>query len=298
MKTNDLIFSLKSLTYFIIEQTYKKDGYNAINKYANFNLVLKERILTSRLGCYIPSLTTIELSSVNRIDFNNLYLTLLHELAHHIEYCKFKSTSHSANFYEIYADLLYTTIDCHFFTLDELITLNKGRLTREKTKVINILNAYIPKDKKDIKKSISLDFITDYNKTLKPIKEVIKIKCSSEQGKIFKSLGYKWDKEEKTWQKSFYYLSDFNSSKALLEDYGFVYCDFNGYKYYCNEIQIKIEGDTYKHKDTLKELGYKYNSKYWYKQISCKSIKTEYKKIRHISSAIIKPDFPVFTRKY
>lgn len=279
MQLDTLSFKLKQICDFIIEETFFQKGNKQINDYRNFTLQLTEKVLQSRSGYYIPSTRTIQLSSVNKVYFHTLLITLLHELAHHIEFCDNGASGHSNNFYKIHLSLIFTAIDCKIISYDEIMDIAELSLSRNRFKLTKMLQEYIPKKNvPSIHTKCDLSFIKEYN-NIKPVNKTIKIKCSIKDNHIFKNREYKWLEEEKIWYKTIYKLPEYFKEINFLTNINYICYSIHNKSYYVNEINFIVTGNTYKYKNELKKLGYRFNNKKWRKTIS---VKNHDKEISHL----------------
>lgn len=284
---NNLKFKLKQISDFIIEETFSNVGQAKLNRYKNFYLKLTEKEYKSRTGCYNMHTKTVEISSVNKVYFCNLLITLLHEITHHIEFCDTKNTGHSNNFYKIHTKLIFTAIDTGLLTYEDAIKLSETSLSRNKNKLANMINNYIPnKNKKKIAEYCDISFIEEYNK-LSPINEVLKVCCTQQYNKMFKERKYSWSDEEKVWYKTFYKKPDYNMEVNFLSENNFLCFRIHGISYFTNEVYFIIKGNSYKYKEQLKELGYRYYNKEWRKRVSTYTYKHEISKLRSFYGIII-----------
>ena len=268
MKLYDLKFKFKQICDFIIAQTFLPVGDSTINKYKDFSIKLTEKVFETRAGCYYPHTKTIEISSIKKIYFHTLMMILLHELAHHIDYCENNYSGHNTNFYKIYTSLIFTAIDCKVISYEEVLDIKSSTFIQSRNKLIKMVQKYVPqKNKPSIHTHCDMLFVEEYNNNLIPIKEIIKAKCSIPYNSFFKSRGYKWLDTEKVWYKTFYKLPDYYHETNFLTDNNFLCYSIKGYTCHINEVIFLITGNTYKYKDELKKLGYKYQNSEWSKKI-------------------------------
>ena len=278
MDLDVLKFKLKTIADFIIDETYPNVGERKRNKYKNFSLILTEKEYKSRLGLYDPKAKSVQVSSVNKVYFYDLLLTLLHEIAHHIEYCEEKTSGHSPRFYRIHLDLLFKAIDCGVISYDDAMKTSSTSLARNRNKFTNMMSQYVKKNAADISTVCDMRFVKDYNK-LSPINEVIKVKCSYQNGIFFKKRGYSWSKEEKVWYKSFYKQPEYNAEINFLLENKYLCFRVDGYAYYADEINLVVYGNTYNSKEKFKSLGYRFDNKEWVKTIKSCDYRKEISKL-------------------
>jgi hypothetical protein len=276
IKLNDLQFKLKQIGDFVIEQAFPNVGLKEMLLLKGYKLQLTEKEYKSRLGSYALNDKTVEVSAIYNTYFADVVLVLLHEITHHIEIQKNDNASHDANFYKTHLRLISAAIDSELLTCSDVIKHANNTTAQNKNKLADMISKYIPsKNRKSIKEVIDLSFVKEYNK-LKPISEVIKIKCSSSTGAMLKHRGYQWEENEKIWYKKFHMRPDHNSEINFLIDNNFAQVAVNHQIYFCNEIILVLSGNTYKHREELKRMGYTYTDKLWEKRIHIKNYKKEH----------------------
>ena len=290
MKLETLKFKLKQIADFVIDETYPNVGEKKLNNYKNFILFLTEKEYKSRLGLYRPKSKTVEVSSINKVYFYDIVITLLHEVSHHIEYCDNKNTGHSPNFYKIHTQLIFRAIDTGLISYDNAMKTTETSLAQNRNKFANMISKYVKKDAKNISEICDMSFVEEYNK-LTPINEVIKIKCSFKDSKIFKARGYIWSPEEMIWHKTFFKQPEYNAEVNFLINNKFFNFKINGYSYFVNEIVIVVFGDTYRHRAKLKSIGYNFTNKEWRKVIPVCGCKSEFAILSPMNGIRIKYDY-------
>ena len=290
MELYNLKFKLKQIADFLIDETFSNDGQTKINQYKNFYLRLSDKEYKSKLGTYCIAGRTIDLYSVNKVYFYDLIITLLHELSHHIEYIKSKTTNHGAGFYKIHTMLLASAIDTGLITLKEITESTETSFARNKNKLLTMMKSYTPSNKTPINSVCDISFVSEYNK-LSPINETIRVKCSIKDNEIFKVRGYAWINEEKAWCKTFHKRPEYNREINFLTKNQF-YC-FRKEKmaYFANEIIFVVSGNTYNNKEHLKRMGYVYTNKEWKKRISTHAYEREIKQLQRINGIALSYDY-------
>jgi hypothetical protein len=290
MELYNLKFKLKQIVDFLIEETFPNDGQAKINQYKNFSLRLSDKEYQSKLGTYCISGKTIDIYSVNKVYFYDLLITLLHELSHHVEYIKNKTTNHGQGFYKIHTMLLASAIDTGLITLEEIAESTKTSLARNKKKLFTMMRSYTPSKKTFVGNVCDISFISEYNK-LSPINETVRVKCSAKDSQLFKTRGYTWASEEKAWHKTFNKRPEYNKELNFLAENKF-YC-FRKEKmaYFTNEIVFIISGNTYNNRKYLKCIGYIYTDKEWKKRISTHAYEQEIKLLRRIKGIALSYDY-------
>lgn len=238
----------------IITYTYDDIDEYTVCRYLNYQLNFIGKELKSKNGeCSMEG--EISIYNLSRKP-KDIWITLIHEMAHHIDIIKRGTTDHKQEFYDIMQQLLFTALDMGI--LDESdILLYSGSTTVKKIK--NMLSEY---EKRPILYKKEFMVIKVYN--------AYKVK------NILKKAGYTYNPEAKAWE--------FICNKAVLNAELDALHDLIGLKnvevisYYdrCLEVKAKIivRGNTYLSKAELKSVGMQFDSKnkQWYKFIKA----TEY----------------------
>lgn len=291
MKLEDLEFKLVQIASFLIDETFTNCNENTRNRYKNFSLSLTERVYASRLGLYKPKEKNIEVSSVNKLYFSDIIITFIHELAHHIEFCMYKTTGHGPKFYKLNTDMLKTAIDVGLLKYNDVIfdtTSNARNAAKVAKKVQNYIRS---NNAKDISAYIDLRFVKEYDKHLIPVNEVVKIKCDKKDKDIFKTKGYQWIEDEGVWYKKFTYLPDYNKEISFLNDINYLLLELKKISYFTKEIYIVISGNTYKYKDLLKENHFHFDGKVWKKKVLLSNARKECKPFSKAYGVVIDYNF-------
>ena len=293
IKQDVLQFKLKQIGDFIIEEAYPNIGMKELSRYKSYKLKLSEKEYKTRLGSYSTDDKVVEVSSIYDTYFADVVIILLHEIAHHIEVVSNKNSSHDNDFYKTNCRLISTAIDCKLITFGDVIQHTNYSVAQNRNKLTTLMNKYIPsKNKKDINTVFDMSFVSEHNK-LKPISEVIKIRCTGKIERYIKARGYTWEENEKVWYKKFHKRPDYNVEINFLLDNGFAELSINHKTYFANELVFIISGNTYAHKETLKTLGYTYTDKTWEKRVAISDYKKELRKVPHTKD--IKVNFKYIT---
>lgn len=100
---------IKGFLADLIDFCYKgKVEPNMLEKYQKFFLQLTDKELKSKLGHYIFSKKAIHLFNVKSSSNVACIVTLIHELAHHIDYMNRGTSDHSKRFYNVHIELIMT----------------------------------------------------------------------------------------------------------------------------------------------------------------------------------------------
>ncbi len=242
-----MYWPVKKILDDIIEETYKEDSEQRKKFFKWFEIDLATKKNNTYSGRYFPDKKKIEVISLDT-DNSQIIITCIHELAHHIDQCKHGSTGHQTPFYEEYTKLLYTAMNMHLFSPEDFVK----RETRDFNKVKKILENWKP------------EYI-DYKSDLVKIKANIPFDKKDEA----KKHNYKWNSVEKVWEIEV-------PEEKISEEEGFLrligcinYTVNNASEFKMNAIgYIMADKGSYDYRDTLKENGFFYSNKTWYKKIN------------------------------
>lgn len=220
----------------------------------------------SKHGEYCPQTKTIRIFNISR-PIEHIVSTTIHELAHHIDCCKYGSSGHNKRFYGIFRALLKTAIECGYVDYNSI------------------------KNKKD---SIDIEMMErhygelvafyDESKDTNKDKFIIKVKNSFNIKEFLHSLSFTYNNIEKTWDKVIKKDEIESLKKQILEKDSSVIIEVNNY----NDITmdayyyIIVSKNTFQYKDELAKNGYKYkgynvNTNSWVKKINTRDLNKEKK---------------------
>ena len=247
---------IKNILIDIAEKTYgEKPEY--------FNLEMSSEERKSFHGQYWPAKRTIQIYNLSR-PTAHIISTTIHELAHHIDSCKNGSSAHDKRFYGILKELLETAVKLGYIEYD---------MVRNKTDSLDISQM----EKYYGKISAEYDESLDSNKNF----SMIKVSNSFEIKEELKERGYTYSAPEKLWQKKIETENVENEKaelKRLSDKIEILVCKYTDIT--INAICFLVAtGNTYQHKDILKENGFfgKKSGKnfFWIKKIESKDLETE-----------------------
>lgn len=256
-----MYWPVKKILDDIIDNAYKNESEQRRKFYKWFNIDLETKPNNSYLGVYRPTLRegklsggTIKVVALNESD-TQIIITCIHELSHHIDYCKHNKTGHQAPFYDEFRVLLYTALNMKLFSPDEF----QKRVTQDFNKVKKILNEWTP------------EYI-EYKKDNVTIKANVPFDLKDE----VKSHGYRWNSVEKTWDKSVT-ETEFDFEMNYLKALGIDNVkSSNSNTFQCEAIgYIKAGKGSFEYKESLKQAGFFYHNKSWYKKIYAKNYELE-----------------------
>lgn len=237
-------------------------AYNEKPQYFKLDIVVEE--MKSRHGDYCPSTKTIRIFNLSRPSAH-IISTTIHELAHHIDYCKYKSTGHNKRFYGIFKKLLETAIKLGY------VEYSSVRNKEDSIDIIMMEKYYGPI-------TVKYDEKMDKNKD----KTLLKVKNSYKIKDFLSENGYKYDGISKTWNKTIDDSEVQSEKEKIIDEDPLV--EFDEVKFNKIEIDsfyyIVTKGNMYEHRESLKEHGYIYKgyrikTNDWVKKISAKDLNEE-----------------------
>lgn len=116
-----MFYEIRQTMIDIIKQCYSHLSENKINQYTKFYLKLESKTVRTFLGKYVYKDRSIHLYNVKTESNVSSLVTLIHELAHHIDYCNRNYSNHDEQFYKIHLDLLKTAFDMHVIDYTEFM---------------------------------------------------------------------------------------------------------------------------------------------------------------------------------
>ena len=240
----------------IIENAYYNDPLK--NKYKQFTLKVHDKEIKSYSGLYDQRTKKIEIFDIR--DSESLsQSTLLHELAHHIDFTQNGSTGHKKPFYEAFKKLIYSALDLGYIDLEAM--KSRKRRNTDHNKVQKILENYT------------------YNKPVIDINinQIISVKNSYNYKESLKTLGFTWNKVNREWQKninpdekdtikSSLVNLGINDEDIIFEDTSKINLKYGG-KVFKTDYVLFVD-KAFSIKEELKRDGYHWYSqdKLWYKE--------------------------------
>lgn len=202
----------------------------------------------------------IRIFNFNR-GISQIIKTSIHELAHNMDNSIYKDTGHTKRFYEVYKNLVEVALG--WGIIDEF----KDSSTKDVKMMIKHHGE--PNPRKDIGEyrpnEVILKVFNSY-----PIKDVLK-----EDGFRYNSLEKTWIKECKT-EEVENYISNY---KDKLDEENFVIMRYTEIDVKM-QVKIILDGNTYSYKDEIKQMGYKYQDKKWYKKMELSEVKGEVERLK------------------
>lgn len=219
---------------------------------------------TSRHGDYSPLNKKIRIFNLSEKP-EYIISTTIHELAHHCEFCIYKSTAHKRRFYEVFRALLITAIQMGYVTYETI-------RTQETANDIATLERYFGR--------INVKY--DESKDISKDKFIIKVINSYSIKSILQKRDYTYDGVEQSW------ITEIDGENNLEQEKEYLYSiiDKKNVKVH-NAKEIKVEaiyyivvGNCYDYKDILKNNGYifngyNYKNNQWVKKIKAADLNKE-----------------------
>ena len=243
----------------IIDVAFPDKTYVDIARYKNYKLKILPKENASLSGRDIYDGNKIEIFNPS-LGESHLAKCCLHELSHHIDKMQNGISGHQKPFYDIYAKLIYASLDMKILTVKDF----EDSWSSDHNKVKKIVSEYVPRPVEYcMQKDVLLRVYNAYN-----FKDVLKLR------------GYRWNGIEQVWERDCGH--DTSSEEAYLTGMGVFRLPENttpprGVYYRIEETSMHIkaiiyliaDGDTYKVKDILKEYGFYYDSekKKWKKKV-------------------------------
>ena len=236
------------------------------------NLKFMKQDTRSFHGDYYFKTQTARVGNLTRPP-SHVVITLLHEAAHHCEFCMTGQSGHQKSFYVIYHALMTTAIRMGMFTYETAKTVTDSTSIRQLERYMGPITIKPDPDKKYKKGKLLVSVYNCYD-----IREILK-----NRGYYYNMKAKSWEKEirdsEKQAEQAF--LDNFPDATVVITD------DFMTIIVMAT---ITVTGNTYPCKDVLKSLNFKYRKKTpsgdaggWYKIIQSTKVR-EYKNALKILS--------------
>lgn len=230
----------------IIDVAFADESVFDRNGYKNYSLHILVKENASSSGMYHYKGHKIEVYNPS-LGARHLAKCCLHELSHHIDYIKNGTSGHQRPFYEIYAKLVYASMDMGILTAKDF----DDHWSSDQNKVRVIVDAYEPHP-------------VDYKM---PEITMLRVRNGFSVKDQLKEHGYHWNKVEQVWEKE---LSQDNSDEeAFLIEIGVdkmpdknvvlprpCYFIESPGMHINAVVYIEASGKTYECKDILKKYGF------------------------------------------
>ena len=246
----------------IIDVAYKNEAPHIIRQYQRFAIFGTTKTLRSRHG---DCLFDDDKSSIIRIlnlagrDPNDVLITTIHEVAHHIDFSIRGASGHDKDFYAVMKRLLCAALDMGILTLYDLVDEDRIEESHSsgRRKVGKMMADYVPQP---IAYKQNISTLLVYNCYF--IREHLK------------NREYRWNGLDKAWVKELQ-MSEIESEKKFLISLGVSEDDIKEQSSKGVSIRqrkiVCLYNVPFEFKDIPKELGYRWNTtekrKYWEKRI-------------------------------
>lgn len=150
---NTLNIHVKSILDDIIDVAYGDETMEERKRYKDFKLHILSKELNSTSGMYNCKNKTVQVYNISKHGKHSAIKTCLHEVAHHLDYCKNNCLGHQSGFYEEYKNLIYAALSMRILTVEEI---NSDSEHNDSNKVKKIVDQWVPSyveywpDKEDV----------------------------------------------------------------------------------------------------------------------------------------------------
>ena len=256
----------------IIDYLYKENK----NEYKKFYIKIIPKEMKSIHGRYFCNQKLIEVFNLSR-PYNHIIRTILHEVAHHIDYCNREKSDHTKTFYEEFYNLIIGALELKIIFKNDIITetdsADKDRLEKY---FGNIENWNIEE--------------AEYKKGMK----IIKVSNSFSIKVYLKNRDYKYSKLEQLWFKEIEVNNlqeEMNLLKNIIHEENIKVIDSKDLE--IEAIYYIVVLNSYNYRDILKENGYIYNgygigNKSWNKKIKANELDKEKELLNRLDGVNIK----------
>ncbi|MDU6333756.1 MAG: hypothetical protein E6584_21585 [Enterobacter hormaechei] len=243
----------------IIDYFYEENR----EEYKKFYIKIIPKEMKSIHGRYFFNNSLIEVFNLSR-PYNHIITTILHEVAHHIDYCNRGKSDHSKTFYEEFYNLIIAALELNIISKNDIITetdsADKDRLEKYFGNIENW----------NIKEA-------EYKKGMK----IIKVSNSYSIKEYLKNRNYKYSKLEQLWFKEIEVNNleeEMNFLKEIIYEENIKVIDSRDLE--IEAIYYIVVLNSYNYRDILKESGYIYNGygikkKSWNKKIKANELDKE-----------------------
>lgn len=255
----------------IIEVAFPDKDKTERKKYKDYSLNILVKENTSTSGMYRENSKSIEVYNPS-LGSKHLAKCCLHELSHHIDACQHGTSGHQKPFYEIYAKLIYASLDMGILEKKDF----DDHWSSDQNKVRTIVEKYIPHP---------VDYKPDDNPMIRVYNG---FKCKEQ----LKRNGYRWNGIEQVWEKMV--QKELGEEEQFLSDLGILkqpadyvelpetyYAIINPEMYIDAIVYIAAEGNTYDRRERLKEYHFYFSKekKLWLCKVKASELKNMLKSL-------------------
>ena len=248
---------IKAILIEIAEKTYNE-------KVQPFRLEIHPEERKTFHGDYCPQTKTIRIFNLSR-PIDHIISTTIHELSHHIDYCKYGSSGHNKRFYGILRDLLKTAIELGYVDYNSVKAKKDSLDIQQMEKYYGELVAYYDESKDENKDKYVMKVFKSYN-----------IKT------FLANNDFKFNAIEKSWDRIVKRDEIESLKQKILNEDNNVEIDVKNF----NDMDIVVyyyiiaTKNTYDNKETLANngyfwKGYNISSNCWVKKIKSTDLKKE-----------------------
>ena len=258
-----LAYQYKRQMNDVVFYTYK--GSPRMKEYQNFTIECHSRELKTKLGdCWFSreGCSKIRVFYMESENWENVLVTLIHEVAHHVDFKNRGHSGHDKQYYEVHKKLLFTALDMGIISYDIIQNFWNSHAQNAK-KLAKLMSDYEPHP---IPYKVDTCTIFVYNAF--PIKETLK------------TGNYRWNSTDQSWYKEMD-ISEAEREREFLLCMGvpeenIVITEMKGVVSR-RKGKVQLYGVTYEKKDEIKALGYRWDRerKIWYKRIEGEDISPE-----------------------
>lgn len=256
----------------ILDQVYADD--KRLWLYKKFVIECFDLDLKTRLGdCrHMPDRSSyIRIVCINSMPTASMFITVIHEVSHHIDYVQRGDSSHGQEFYAIHKKLLFAALDMGIVSKDDIHEWYKNAMSYSKNKVYAFLDSYSPHP---------IPYQTEDT--------TIRISNAFNQKFELRRHGYYWNALNKSWDKDLY-KNAVKEEIVWLKSIGLqnqqILCADKHMMYLREHTIVRVSGVPYEQRDKIREMGYRWNKKRkcWEKRIAEGDLPIEeYKAIKEL----------------
>lgn len=241
---------IKNLLDDIIDVAYAEEPEEIRLMYKGFQLYLLDKEFKSMNGRYFYADRRIELYNPS-LGPKHTAKCCLHELSHHINYLRNRSTGHQNSFYMEYRRLIYASLDMGILEKEDF----RDKYSRDHNKVWRMIEVYEPHP---------VDYHVHYP-------DICQVRNAYNIKQQLKWRGYHWNIYVQCWEKE---VEDRDEERKFLnsihvkdEDIRFME---QGMKVEGTVVFLTVKGNTFACKDALKAEGFYWDAgkRVWRKKVN------------------------------
>jgi len=279
-----LAVDLKRQMNDLIDIAYKDESPQRIRQFKRFTIFCTTSALRSRHGdCRVnpdksSSLRILNLAGRNP---NDILITTIHEVCHHIDHSIRGTTNHDSNFYAVMKQLLCASIDMGILTMNDLVDADRIEEAHSSSrgKIGRMMAGYVPQP---VAYKNDVVTVSVYN-------------CFSVRD-ILKKRGFRWNGLDKAWTKEIISF-DLAAEKNYILSLGVLPQDIKEQSLKGVSIRqrkiVQLYNIPFESNSIVKELGFKWSTSgkvnHWEKSISEEDLSVQERmKLEQIPNILIK----------